>query len=187
MISTSDWLINFCLLFSRKPVAFWRNLKTAGWDSPMKNWCLGVQNLIFHVDCSYLRKMYSSSLFLIYSAIAQQINSHHFRISTLGTSSIRFELEFPRRLHSTERVAAFKELESRGQFLKISKPSRQISLSMRHVYFGGVFGFRRWCHGCVLMTISKSPCIVKVRSNGCWKNIFACVSRSVVVDYDEFG
>ena len=110
-----------------------------------------------------------------------------FRISTLGASSIRFELEFPRRLHSTERVAAFKELESRGQFSKISKPSRQISLSVRHVYFGGVFGFRRWCHGCVLMTISKSPCIVKVRSNGCWKNIFACVSRSVVVDYDEFG
>ena len=93
----------------------------------------------------------------------------------------------PRRLHSTERVAAFKELESKGQFLKISKPSRQISLSMRHVYFGGVFGFRRWCHDGVLMTISKFPYMVKVRSNGCWKNIFACVSRSVVVDYDEFG
>ena len=55
----------------------------------------------------------------------------------------------PPAFNSTERVAAFKELESRGQFLKISKPSRQISLSTRHGYFGGVFGFRRWCHGCV--------------------------------------
>ena len=41
--------------------------------------------------------MYSSSLFLIYSAIAQQINSHHFRISTLGT----VELDIPKATDST--------------------------------------------------------------------------------------
>ena len=38
---------------------------------------------------------------LIFSAIAQQIISNHFRISKLGTSIIQFELDVPGRLHST--------------------------------------------------------------------------------------
>ena len=58
---------------------------------------------------------------------------------------------------------------------------------MENELSSGVFDFRQWCHGCVLMAISKLPYMVKVRSDGCSRNMLPCVSVSVVVDNDEFG
>ena len=92
----------FLCFFLRNLVACRIDLETAGWDSPMKNWSLGVENIICHVECSYSTKIFSSSFFLIYSVIAQQINSHHSTNTKLRTSSIRFELDVSRRLHSTQ-------------------------------------------------------------------------------------
>ena len=60
-----------------------------------------------------------------------------------------------------------KEGHPRDQFFNRSFSSRQISLSMENELSNGVFEFRRWCHGCVLMTISKFRYVVKVRSDGC--------------------
>ena len=60
-----------------------------------------------------------------------------------------------------------KERHPRDQFFNRSFSSRQISLSMENELSNGVFEFRRWCHGCVLMTISKFRYVVKVRSDGC--------------------
>ena len=68
----------------------------------MKNWSLGVENMICHVECSYSTKISSSSFFPIQGVIAQQIISHHLTISKLRTSSIRFELDVSRRLHSMQ-------------------------------------------------------------------------------------
>ena len=56
----------FFLCFFLRNLLAWRiDLETAGWDSPMKNWSLGVENMICHVECSYSTKISSSSFFLI--------------------------------------------------------------------------------------------------------------------------
>ena len=55
----------FLCFFLRNLVACRIDLETAGWDSPMKNWSLGVENMICHVECSYSTKISSSSFFLI--------------------------------------------------------------------------------------------------------------------------
>ena len=68
-ISTHDpnfRVIHFFLcFFLRNLVACRIDLETAGWDSPMKNWSLGVENMICHVECSYSTKISSSSFFLM--------------------------------------------------------------------------------------------------------------------------
>ena len=61
---------------------------------------------------------------------------------------------------------------------------RKMPILVAHFVFddSAIVVFKRRFSNCNGALVSR-----KIRSDGCWSNMFPCVSGRVVVDYDEFG
>ena len=187
MILISEWFIFFSLFLSQKfcRMSNWSRDRGLGLsDEKLISWrrkydlpCgmqLFDENLIFqyfpNIECHCTTDNFAS--FHTFEA-SNQLNPIRIGCSRAFAFHARW-------LH-------WHEGHPRDQFFIRGSSSRHISLSMENELSNGVFDFRRWYNGCVLMAISKFPYTAKVRSDGCWRNMFPCVYVSVVVDNDEFS
>ena len=189
MILISEWFIFFSLFLSQK-------------SSRMTNWSrdgwlgLSDEKLIsgrrkYDLPCG-LQLFDENFIFQFFPNVecncpADKFTSFHNFEASNQLNPIRIGCSRAFAFHA--RWLHWHEGHPRDQIFTRGSSSRHISLSMEHeLSSNGVFDFRRWCNGCVLMAISKFPyTVLKVRSDECWRNMFPCVSVSVVVDNDEFG
>ena len=146
---------------------------------------------IYTAECRWFIKICCFSFFRIRSAIAQQISSHFRRFKTILRVWIGVELNVQLHLHFRPCVVSMQESTSRDQIFS----SHTLQPPANDIYVKCTF----WWHFLFSTTVpwlySKDGFRVamvhllaeKIRPDGCWSNMFPCVSVIVVVDYDKFG